>query len=156
LLGAAALLLAAAGKAGWPLGCRLACRQQSRMQPIQIFPLSPLRSCIVTKANEHIGIVERRDETFLDLPAVAIAINDLAADIVFLWFDHDHVLLGAFRLESPHHDQHRRVLLEFLRRFLDGVGFVDRLDFTKPYSFWDGWVDVKNGVNRIRFEISYE
>jgi hypothetical protein len=56
------------------------------------------------------------------------------------------------RLGSPHHDQHRRFLLEFLRRFLNGVGFVGRLNFTKSYYAFDRRIDIKNGVNRIRFE----
>src|SRR5712671_3647683 len=52
-----------------------------------------------------------------------------------------------------HHDQHRWVLLKFLRRFFNGLAFVSGLDLAKPYSVWDGRVNVpQNGVNRIRFE----
>jgi hypothetical protein len=48
--------------------------------------------------------------------------------------------MGAIR--SRHHDQYRRVLLEFLRCFLDCLVFVGRLDFAKSDFFFDRGASV--------------
>jgi hypothetical protein len=47
---------------------------------------------------------------------------------------------------SPHHDQHRRGLLEFLAAPLDSLALLSRFGFANPYGFWKGGVDVpQNG-----------